>query len=160
MELSAYAEEHGRILERDAERDTGVADTEALRGDVSSMLEGESLILDGHYAHELTSPGSTRIVFVLRRAPWTLLGELQGRGYSEAKVWENVDAELLAVCLSEALDRFPPGKVCELDTTGAPPEETLRMGLAALESGGCPGAYTDWLSRPETGGLLRARPCT
>lgn len=136
-----------------------MVDMEALRGDVSKMLEGGSLVLDGHYAHELTTPEATRLVFVLRRAPWTLLGELQGRGYSQMKAWENVEAELLGVCLSEALDIFPPGKVCELDTTGVQPHETLRTGLAALEKGGCTGAYTDWLSRPETSELLRVRPC-
>jgi adenylate kinase len=160
IELSAYALERGLILERDAERGTSVVDVEALRDDVSKMLDVETLILDGHYAHELTSPDSTRLVFVLRRAPWTLLGELLGRGYSPEKTWENVDAELLAVCLSEALERFPPGKVCELDTTGAQPQETLKIGLVALERGGCPGAYTDWVSRPETDELLRVRPCT
>jgi len=152
--------ERGRILERDAERDTYVADIEALRGDVSKTLEAEPLILDGHYAHELTSPESTRLVYVLRRAPWTLLGELLGRGYTQVKTWENVDAELLAVCLGEALERFPPGKVCELDTTGSRPQETLKVGLDALEAGGYTGAYTDWVSRPETNDLLRARPCT
>jgi len=151
--------ERGHILERDAERDTSVVDVEALRDDVLKMLDVETLILDGHYAHELTSPDSTRLVFVIRRAPWTLLGELRERGYSQGKTWENVDAELLAVCLSEALERFPPSKVCELDTTGAQPQETLKMGLVALERGGCLGAYTDWVSRPETDELLRVRPC-
>jgi adenylate kinase len=136
-----------------------VVDLDALRGDISALLEEENLVLDGHYAHDLTSPDSTSLVFVLRRAPWVLQEELRGRGYSQCKAWENVEAELLGVCLSEALERFTPGKVCELDTTGASPQDTLRMSLWALE-GSRLGIYTDWVSYPETAELLRTRPCT
>jgi adenylate kinase len=136
-----------------------VVDLEALRHNISSTLGRGKMVLDGHYAHELTNPDTTRLVFVLRRAPWVLLEELRGRGYNENKVWENVDAEILASCLSEALERFPSDKVCELDTTGASPSETLTTGLASLERGSCSDVYTDWMNREETVSILRERPC-
>jgi adenylate kinase len=160
LELSRYALDNGLVTERDEERDTSVVDLEAVKRSVKAMLKGgERLVVDGHYAHDAVSPGDAEAVIVLRRAPWVLAEELRGRGYAPGKVWENVEAEALAVCLAEALDRFPAEKVCELDTTGRTAQETLETGLAYLK-GGCGGGYIDWLGYPETVELLRARPCT
>jgi adenylate kinase len=160
VDLSAYALGHGYAAERDEERDTAVVDLGALTASVQTLLEqGGEIILDGHYAHEVTPPGGARMVFVLRRAPWLLHGELLGRGYRAEKVWENLEAEIVGVCLSEALDRFGADHVCSLDTSDTPPEATLMSGLAALEGRGA-GDEVDWLGRPETLELLRRRTCT
>ena len=160
IDLSAYALGHGYAGERDEERDTAVVDLGALRAGVQELLEqGGEIILDGHYAHEVPPPEMTRMVFILRRAPWLLHGELLGRGYRTEKVWENLEAEIVGVCLSEALDRFSADHVCTLDTSSTPPEATLESGLAAL-GGRCAGDEVDWLGRPETLELLRRRTCT
>jgi len=160
IDLSEYALGRGYAEERDEERDTSVVDLDALRKSIRGLLEGEGeYVLDGHYAHEVSPPGLTRIVYVLRRAPWLLHGELTGRGYRAGKVWENVEAEIVGVCLHEALGRFGADSVCALDTSGQPPEATLEAGLAALE-GGCEGGEADWMGRPETLELLRRRTCT
>ncbi len=123
------------------------------------LRRGERLVVDGHYAQDAVSPRDAEAVIVLRRAPWVLAEELRDRGYAPDKVWENVEAEALAVCLAEALDRFPAEKVCELDTTGRTAQEVLEMGVAHLK-GGCGGGYIDWLGYPETVELLRTRTCT
>jgi len=160
VELSRYAIDHGYAGERDAERDTAVVDLDALRTGVHELLESGGMhVLDGHYAHEVAPPDETRAVFVLRRAPWLLLEELLGRGYSAGKAWENVEAEMIGVCLHEALDLFRADDVCILDTSGAPPERTLESGLAALD-GKLVCDDIDWVGHPETLELLRRRTCT
>jgi len=160
IELSRYAIDNGYASERDAERDTAVVDLDALRAGVHELLEsGDVLVLDGHYAHEVAPPDKTRAVFVLRRAPWLLLEELLGRGYRAGKVWENVEAEIIGVCLYEALGLFRADDVCVLDTSCASPESTLESGLAAL-AGKPVCDDVDWVGHPETLELLRRRTCT
>ncbi|OGD46022.1 hypothetical protein A3K69_08040 [Candidatus Bathyarchaeota archaeon RBG_16_57_9] len=160
IELSMYAIDHGFARERDVERDTAVVDLDALRAGISELLESGGVhVLDGHYAHEVAPPDKTRAVFVLRRAPWLLLEELLGRGYRDGKAWENVEAEIIGVCLSEALDLFRADDVCVLDTSGATPESTLESGLATLE-GKSVCDDVDWVGHPETLELLRRRTCT
>jgi adenylate kinase len=77
-------------------------------------LKGD-VILEGHISHLLP----VDIVVVLRASPATLRERLKNRGWSEAKVRENVEAEALDVILVEALDTNK--KVYEIDTTNMTP---------------------------------------
>ncbi|MCX8191219.1 MAG: hypothetical protein N3F06_00235, partial [Nitrososphaerales archaeon] len=62
-------------------------------------------------------------IVVLRCSPWELMNRYVSRGYNEKKAKENVGAEILDVCLVEALKVFGKRKVYEIDTTGKTPEE-------------------------------------
>ena len=55
-------------------------------------------------------------------------------GFEGTKLWENLSAEILDVCLIEAL-QVQPGKVCELDVTGKTVEEVAGEILDVLEKG-------------------------
>jgi adenylate kinase len=90
---------------------------------------------------------------VLRRAPWLLKHELEKRGYHSSKIRENVEAELVGVCISEAL--AAQEKVHELDTTEKTPEQTLNEAMDALEKGGYSPGEIDWLSHPEALELIK-----
>jgi adenylate kinase len=94
-------------------------------------------------------------VFVLRRNPEDLRGFLQKRNYSEAKQQENLEAEVLDVCLVEALQKQDAAKVCEVDTTGKTVEETLRGVLAVLDGkAACCYGFVDWMGLLEKQGKL------
>ena len=69
------------------------------------------------------------------------------------KVKENVEAELLDVCLAEAIEAYGEEKVCELDTTGIEPSEIVETVISVLGGRPC-GTRVDWLSHPESRGLL------
>jgi adenylate kinase len=69
------------------------------------------LFIEGHFSH---CAECDRII-VLRCAPETLAGRLRERGYSESKVTENVQAEILDVILCEAIGAGVP--VCEIDSS-------------------------------------------
>ncbi len=78
------------------------------------------------------------------------------RGYSARKVRENVEAELLGTCLSDALAAQDPAKIIEIDTTGEAPEDTVRLIRAAAEGEVEPSyGEVDWMEHPETEELLR-----
>jgi len=163
VDLSELAERRGLITGVDSERETSIVDLKRMKGLISSMTgsSGSPLIIDGHYAVDVVPPEAVRLVFVLRRAPWVLKVELEARGYPPSKVRENVEAELLGVCLADAMGSNEPGKVCEIDTTGRPPEETAGEILSVMEgTSGCLRGQIDWMASPEVEGLLEELDCT
>ena len=143
--VSELAVKEGALLGRDVERDTDVVDLPRLK----------EIIVEGHYAYDVVPSDLVSHALVLRRAPWTLKEELRERGYSDEKINENVEAELLDVPLIEAIEALGPDLVCEADTTGRTPEETVDEILGILEGSiPCRRRLVDWLGSPETRGLL------
>lgn len=55
---------------------------------------------------------------VLRTSTEVLYDRLKARGYKEAKLQENMDAEIMQVILEEARDGFEEGVVWELASDG------------------------------------------
>jgi len=106
-------------LGRDPERDTLVIDEERWAREFTPV-EG---FVEGHLAHLLPCD----LVVVLRCRPDLLLARLRGRGYGGEKCRENAEAEALDVCLIETLERYPPGRVLEIDTTVLPPGEVAGL---------------------------------
>lgn len=53
---------------------------------------------------------------MLRAPSATLYDRLRARNYAEAKLQENMDAELMDVLLTEARDAFDPALVVELQS--------------------------------------------
>jgi adenylate kinase len=158
IELTRLVKEGGLSQGWDETRATTIADMKALRHAIVNIVENctGNVIVDGHYSPEVSPREETNLVVVLRRAPWVLKEELQARGYSARKVRENVEAELLGTCLADALAAQDPAKVCEVDTTGETPEETVRFILAALDGDvACVHGDVDWMDQPEAEKLLR-----
>ncbi|WP_424359610.1 adenylate kinase family protein [Methanocella sp. MCL-LM] len=98
----------------DEERDSAIADIEGLSHYVEK-LTGDS-ILEGHVAHLLPVDK----IIVLRASPVVLRKRLEARGWTPAKVEENLEAEALDVILVEALEQCDA--VYEIDTTEKTPE--------------------------------------
>jgi adenylate kinase len=158
IELTRLVKEGGFSQGWDQTRATTIADMKALRHAITNIVENttSTVIIDGHYSPEVASREKTTLVVVLRRAPWALKEELKARGYSTRKIRENVEAELLGTCLSDALAAQDPAKVCEIDTTSETPEETVRFILAVLDGDvECGHGEVDWMSNPEAETLLR-----
>lgn len=97
----------------DDEKNCLIADIEKL-ATFSRGLKGD-VILEGHVSHLLPAD----IIIVLRASPTALRKRLKGRGWSEAKVRENVEAEALDIILIESMSLNK--KVYEIDTTNMIP---------------------------------------
>jgi adenylate kinase len=97
------------ILARDEARHTLVIDEEAWASEFQKV-EG---FVEGHLAHLLPCD----LIVVLRCRPDVLAARLRARGYPEAKVSENVEAEAIDVSLIETLEEFSGDQVLEIDTT-------------------------------------------
>jgi len=154
IDLSKLALEEGLVEEWDEERDTAIVDIKAVKRRVERLQRRYGrLIIEGHYAHDVAPKGSW--IFVLRRAPWRLRDELEERGYDAGKVRENVEAELLDICLSEAIETHGSGRVHEVDTTDKTPQEIVEEIYEVLRGVRPPRiGVVDWLGRPEAKQLL------
>ncbi|HIP89806.1 MAG TPA: kinase, partial [Thermococcus paralvinellae] len=72
-------------------------------------------------------------VIILRLHPKIIGERLRNRGYSREKVSENVEAELVDVCLIEAIDEHE--NIIEIDTTGKTPDQIVEEILELLNKG-------------------------
>ncbi|HWQ67699.1 MAG TPA: adenylate kinase family protein [Methanospirillum sp.] len=97
------------ILEEDAAMQTRIVDTDQWAAEFPHS-EG---IVEGHIAHLL----HVDRIILLRCRPDILKTRLETRKYPDAKVAENVEAELLDVLLVEALEEHGPDQVYEIDAT-------------------------------------------
>ena len=80
---------------------------------------------------------------------------MKRRGYNQAKQDENLAAEILDVCLVEALQKQEKQKICELDTTGKTADETLNEVLAVLNGKKqCYVGTVNWMGLLEREGKL------
>jgi adenylate kinase len=157
VDLSGLAIAKGLIAGYDEARGTSIVDVAGMRAELAEMMGSgeEALIVDGHYAPEVVPPEAVSFAFVLRRAPWILKEELRARGFPAEKVRENVEAELLDICLVDAIGALGPGRVCEVDTTDRTPREVVDE-VASIISGGepCRHGLVDWLGCPQARALL------
>ena len=129
----------GMNLGHDAERGCLEADMDALAGHLDGLDCCETLILEGHFSHHFADWS-----IVLRLSPSALRPRLEARGYSQAKIKENLEAEALDVILVEAVEMCR--RVDEIDTTGRSAEEVAGMIRDIIEGRlHLPPGQVDWL---------------
>ena len=155
ISVSDLAREYDCIDEHDLERDTDVINEDCIVEaliDVLDNLEGR-VVMEGHYIDLVPSEFVTD-VFILRTHPETLRARLKERAYSNEKVDENVEAEVIGVCQMDALDSFGEEIVKEIDTTSLTPEETVEMILQSRGLKNGVSTRIDWMELLESEGHL------
>ncbi len=157
MNLTDFAKTNNLTLGEDKERNTLIINEEAMQEKIDETIEASTnanIVIDGHYASAVTANDHVAIVFVLRRNPKELKRFMQKCGYTGSKMWENLQAEILDVCLGEAVEMHA-GRVCELDVTGKTVEEVVGWILEVLEKRKvCLVGTVDWLGTLEKEGVL------
>ncbi|AXR77774.1 adenylate kinase family protein [Natrarchaeobaculum sulfurireducens] len=127
IHLNEVLEEEGLYTEVDADRESKVADLEAL----ADWLEGrDDAVIESHLAHHF----DVDRVAVLRCRPTDLEERLLERGEREAKARENAESEALDVLLAEAVETHGLESVYEIDTTDRDPE-AVADALGAVVAG-------------------------
>jgi adenylate kinase len=127
VSIGDLVKDEGLYTQVDRKRDTLVADMNQVSKRITGIISDSSeiLIVEGHYAVDVVPLEAVILVFVLRRDPEELRGILRKRGYGDEKIRENVAAEILDVCLYDAVDRCGVDKVCEVNVTGRTAEEVV-----------------------------------
>ncbi|RLI49541.1 adenylate kinase [Candidatus Bathyarchaeota archaeon] len=145
------------ILGVDVERQTLIADLKKLRERINSIIfsSSQDVIVDGHYASDVTSRNLVSYAFVLRRDPDDLKIKLKEKGFKELKILENVTSELLDVCLIDTVNNYGTELVNEIDVSFMTIDGVINEILTILK-----GKKTvkvenvDWLSKLEKNGRL------
>jgi len=156
INLTDFAIAYNLTLGEDTERQTTIIDEDSMQRKLKETIEASAnsnIIVDGHYAAAVTPTDQVTNVFVLRRNPKELKEFMQKSGFNDAKLNENLSAEILDSCLIEAI-QTQQGKVCEMDVTGKTVEENLAEILEVLDRGKkCGVGFVDWLGMLEREGL-------
>jgi adenylate kinase len=141
----------------DEKRQTLIADTNKLAKRVQQIISRSSktVVVDGHYATDVVPRSQITNVFVLRCHPKELGKRMEEKGFQGSKMKENLAAEILDVCLIDAVANVGEKKVCEVDTTGQTVEATVKRVLSIIKGGNpCYVGIVDWLGRLEAEGTL------
>ena len=155
--LAELVKQEGLISGLDEARETLIADVEKVSKrtlEIMQDCEGD-VIVDGHFAVDVVPTEDVNLVFVLRRHPNELKTFLEKRGFGNRKLWENLAAEILDVCLSEAVETCGVDKVCEIDASGKGVEAVVEDIILILEGRqNCKVGAVDWLGRLDEEGQL------
>ena len=137
-------------IKADRKRNTLIADMEKTSNRIKDIISHTSgtLIIEGHYAVDVVPPETVSLVFVLRRNPEELKETLKNRGYKDGKVYENLAAEILDVCLYDAVKKYSIEKVCEIDVSERTTDEVTKEILQVLQGKKkCRINIVDWLGK-------------
>ena len=125
IDITEVVKDYKLYTEKDEDMDSYVIDFEKLENFINEIEKQEKdVILDGHVSH-LLNPDYT---IVLRCNPEIVKERLEKRGYKPKKVLENLQAEILDVCLCES-----KGKVYEIDTTNRDVEDIVNEIIEAIK---------------------------
>ncbi len=88
------------------------------------MLRADRInIVEGHVAHIIKADK----VFVLRCSPPILIKRMRKKGWGAAKIKENIEAEILDVITTEALEMNKKNNVVEIDTSMRSPSQIAAL---------------------------------
>eukprot|EP00929_Paragymnodinium_shiwhaense_P004197 TRINITY_DN104944_c0_g1_i1.p1 TRINITY_DN104944_c0_g1~~TRINITY_DN104944_c0_g1_i1.p1 ORF type:complete len:176 (+),score=60.17 TRINITY_DN104944_c0_g1_i1:95-622(+) len=110
IEVARLVKEQKLYKEWDDEMDCSIFDEEMVCDALEPLLEKGGCILDFHSAGFLPDDWFDLVV-VLRADTATLYDRLEKRHYPEAKIKQNVEAEIFQTCLEEAREAFEEAQV-------------------------------------------------
>jgi len=157
IDLAELVKKEHLYSEIDKERASLVADIDKVSERINEIIgkSKTSIIIDGHYSVHVINPKNMDFVFVLRKNPKQLKILMKKRGYADKKLWENLAAEILDVCLSEAIEICGENKVCEIDTSEKTVNKVVdEMLMIIEEKAKCKIGIVDWLGKLEEEGIL------
>jgi adenylate kinase len=158
INLTDLALQHNLVLGKDEKRNTVIVNEARMRSKIRALIDRtdkKEVVVDGHYAASVVPPELVTFAFVLRRDPVELREFMKKCGFSEPKLMENLAAEILDVCLVDALKAGMEGKTCELDVTAKSAEEIADDMLEVMRHPDkCCVGVVDWLGKLENEGRL------
>jgi adenylate kinase len=113
--INDIAKERDCFSGYDEERKSNIVDEDKLLDAIEDDLEKGGLIIDWHVC-DIFPERLVDLVVVLRSDNTSLYDRLAKRQYSQSKIEENIDAEIMQVILDEARDAYVPEIVVELQS--------------------------------------------
>jgi adenylate kinase len=111
----------------DEERGYKIVDLNALFNEIDNITEkinkSDYIIVEGHLSHFYEN---SDLVIVLRANPDVLRDRMDIKGWKEAKITENIEAEIISICSYEAYE-IHGKKVNEIDTSNISPQKVSKL---------------------------------
>jgi adenylate kinase len=101
-----------------------------------AKIDTRGAVTFGHLLPYVLKDQELDFVIVLRCSPSVLRKRLGKRQYSQEKIEENIQSEVLDILLTKALDTFGTGKVYEFDTTRRTNPKKAAKDLLKMLNGG------------------------
>jgi adenylate kinase len=122
-------------------------DERRVRKYLVNSIGKNDVVIATHSVGRAFPPRRVRLAIVLRLDPVVLYRRLRARGWTRRKAWENVESELVDVCLEEAVRLLGREKVVEVDTTNLSQSNVLSRALDAVNvKNKFSWSGVDWLS--------------
>jgi adenylate kinase len=141
-DLNRIATENNCVADYDKERDSKEIDIRKLNEFIISKFSNGDFIIEGHLSHFL----SVDKVIILRCDPLILKKRLEDKKWSDSKVRENVEAEILDVIKVEAYEE--DHEIFEIDSTQKTPHE-VADDIESIIKGNYQCPKIDWLEKYE-----------
>ncbi len=130
VKINDLAISNNLVLGIDEDKGYKIIDIPALDENLSDIISSsDNLIVEGHLSHLCS--GADKVI-LLRCRPEILEKRLASRNYSDAKIYENLEAEALGVCLAESLDIYE-NNVYELDVSDLSVDDAVSMILDVID---------------------------
>ncbi len=135
INISTLVQHEQLITGQDRERDTLIVDSGRLSQRLQQIISHQTkpVILDTHYTSQNFIELDISLIVVIRLDPDELTKRLRARKYHESKIFENVAAEILDVCLLDAVQHFEKHRVTEINATNQNVEEIINTIIKTIE---------------------------
>lgn len=165
LDLGRFAAKVNAITGYDDSLETSIVDMGILKRALlkhvsNSVGEGVRLLIDGHYAAEVSPVKHVDYCLVLRSRPDVLWRRLTSvKRYGEDKARRNVESEITDYCYLMAKLHLKGKRIVQLDTTGISVGKTYTRFMECYREGfRCRGDVVDWvdflLKNPSKMGFL------
>jgi len=136
--LNELAISEGLIQDFDKKRDTNIINIDKLVLHVLKIIRElkkkriKLVIIESHFS-DIVPNDIINYAFVLRCEPSVLRRRLRERGYTEEKIAENVQAEILGNCTNYLIKKQMTNPLLEIDTSSLDVEAVSRIILDSIQ---------------------------
>lgn len=152
LDVGQFAVEVNAIIGYDDSLETSIVDMDILKRALLKHVlkkvgEGLHLLIDGHYAAEVSPVKHVDYCLVLRCRPDVLWRRLRSiKRYGEEKARRNVESEITDYCYLMAKLHLKGKRIVQLDTSGISVRKTyIRFMECYRERFRCSGDMVDWV---------------
>jgi adenylate kinase len=119
LELTEFVSKHKLSTSFDRRRNSKVVNLPLVQSSLDRLFRHASgpIIVDTHLPEVIKRKDFVKLVFVLRCHPGILKKRLRRKKWAQRKIRENVLAEMLDVCLINAVEWFGRPRVLQLETS-------------------------------------------
>ena len=126
LDLNKLSIESGVYEQKKETRDVDVI---ALKEIIKEQLIKKTIVV-GHLAPYVLTKTQVKIAIILRKSPYKLYSVYKKRSYSERKIKENLESEILGVIAYDTIKKLGETKTVQIDTT----EKSIQTIVAKIKS--------------------------